>query len=150
MDAGSSYLPGDINAAYLMAQLDKADEIFEDRMRSWNLYYELLKPLEDKGRIKFPTIPSGCEHNAHMFYIKAKDLEERTALIRFLKENEIQAVFHYIPLHSAPAGVRFGRFHGEDVYTTKESERLTRLPLFYGLKEEQVRYISEKVTEFYR
>ena len=119
-------------------------------MRSWNLYYELLKPLEDKGRIKLPTIPSGCEHNAHMFYIKAKDLEERTALIRFLKENEIQAVFHYIPLHSAPAGVRFGRFHGEDVYTTKESERLTRLPLFYGLKEEQVRYISEKVTEFYR
>ena len=150
VDAGSSYLPGDINAAYLMAQLDKADEIFEDRMRSWNLYYELLKPLEDKGRIKLPTIPSGCEHNAHMFYIKAKDLEERTALIRFLKENEIQAVFHYIPLHSAPAGVRFGRFHGEDVYTTKESERLTRLPLFYGLKEEQVRYISEKVTEFYR
>ena len=150
VDAGSSYLPGDINAAYLMAQLDKADEIFEDRMRSWNLYYELLKPLEDKGRIKLPTIPSGCEHNAHMFYIKAKDLEERTALIRFLKENEIQAVFHYIPLHSAPAGVRFGRFHGEDVYTTKESERLTGLPLFYGLKEEQVRYISEKVTEFYR
>lgn len=150
VDAGSSYLPGDINAAYLMAQLDKADEIFEDRMRSWNLYYELLKPLEDKGRIKLPTIPSGCEHNAHMFYIKAKDLEERTALIRFLKENEIQAVFHYIPLHSAPAGVRFGRFHGEDVYTTKESERLTRLPLFYGLKEEQVRYISEKVTELYR
>ncbi len=150
VDAGSSYLPGDINAAYLMAQLDKADEIFEDRMRSWNLYYELLKPLEDKGKIKLPTIPAGCGHNAHMFYIKAKDLEERTALIHFLKENEIQAVFHYIPLHSAPAGMRFGRFHGEDVYTTKESERLTRLPLFYGLKEEQVRYISEKVTEFYR
>jgi len=150
VDAGSSYLPGDINAAYLMAQLDKADEIFEDRMRSWNLYYELLKPLEDKGKIKLPTIPAGCGHNAHMFYIKTKDLEERTALIHFLKENEIQAVFHYIPLHSAPAGMRFGRFHGEDVYTTKESERLTRLPLFYGLKEEQVRYISEKVTEFYR
>ncbi len=150
VDAGSSYLPGDINAAYLMAQLDKADEIFEDRMRSWNLYYELLKPLEDKGRIKLPTIPSGCEHNAHMFYIKAKDLEERTALIRFLKENEIQAVFHYIPLHSAPAGVRFGRFHGEDVYTTKESERLTRLPLFYGLKEEQVRYITEHIIDFYK
>jgi dTDP-4-amino-4,6-dideoxygalactose transaminase len=150
VDAGSSYLPGDMNAAYLMAQLDMADEIFEDRMRSWNLYYELLKPLEEAGRIELPFIPENCTHNAHMFYIKTKDLEERTALIRFLKENEIQAVFHYIPLHSAPAGERFGRFQGEDVYTTKESERLARLPLFYGLKEEQVHYIAEKIHEFYK
>ena len=150
VDAGSSYLPGDMNAAYLMAQLDAADEIFEDRMRSWNLYYELLKPLEDEGKIALPFIPENCTHNAHMFYIKAKDLPERSALISFLKENGIQAVFHYIPLHSAPAGERFGRFHGEDVYTTKESERLARLPMFYGLKEEQVRYIAEKVSEFYQ
>jgi dTDP-4-amino-4,6-dideoxygalactose transaminase len=139
-----------MNAAYLMAQLDLADEIFDDRMRSWNLYYELLRPLEEAGKIELPVIPEGCTHNAHMFYIKAKDLKERTALIRFLKENEIQAVFHYIPLHSAPAGERFGRFQGEDIYTTKESERLARLPMFYGLKEEQVRYIAEQVTEFYK
>lgn len=150
VDAGSSYLPGDMNAAYLMAQLDKADEIFDDRMHSWNLYYELLKPLAEEGKIELPYIPEHCTHNAHMFYIKAKDLEERTSLIRFLKENDIQAVFHYIPLHGAPAGKRFGRFHGEDVYTTKESERLARLPLYYGLKEDQVRYIAEKVMEFYR
>ena len=149
VDAGSSYLPGDMNAAYLMAQLDAADEIFDDRMRSWNLYYELLKPLADAGKIELPHIPEHCTHNAHMFYIKAKDLEERTALIKYLKDNEIQAVFHYIPLHGAPAGQKFGRFHGEDVYTTKESERLTRLPMFYGLKEEQVRYIASKVVEFY-
>lgn len=150
VDAGSSYLPGDMNAAYLMAQLDVADEIFEDRMRSWNLYYELLKPLEEKGKIVLPYIPEECTHNAHMFYIKAKDLEERSALISSLKENGIQSVFHYIPLHSAPAGEKFGRFHGEDIYTTRESERLARLPMFYGLKEEQVRYIAEKVSEFYR
>lgn len=149
VDAGSSYLPGDMNAAYLMAQLDRADEILEDRMRSWNLYWELLSPLKDEGKIELPYIPEYCTHNAHMFYIKAKDLKERTELIRFLKENDIQAVFHYIPLHTAPAGLRFGRFHGEDVYTTRESERLMRLPLFYGLTEEQVRYISGKIKEFY-
>ena len=150
VDAGSSYLPGDMNAAYLMAQFDRADEVFEDRMRSWKLYEELLKPLADQGKIELPYIPDHCTHNAHMFYIKARDLEERTALIQYLKEHDIQAVFHYIPLHSAPAGERFGRFHGEDVYTTKESERLARLPMYYGLKEEQVRYIADKVTEFYR
>ena len=149
VDAGSSYLPGDMNAAYLMAQLDMADEIFEDRMRSWNLYYELLAPLAEEGKIELPYIPEHCTHNAHMFYIKAKDLKERSELIRFLKENGIQSVFHYIPLHTAPAGLRFGRFHGEDVYTTKESERLARLPMFYGLKEEQVRYITDKIKEFY-
>lgn len=149
VDAGSSYLPGDMNAAYLMAQLDIADEIYEDRMRSWNLYWELLTPLAEEGKIGLPCIPEHCTHNAHMFYVKAKDLKERTELIRFLKENDIQAVFHYIPLHTAPAGLQFGRFHGEDVYTTKESERLARLPMFYGLKEEQVRYIADKIKEFY-
>ena len=150
VDAGSSYLPGDMNAAYLMAQLDAADMIFDDRMRSWDLYKELLTPLAEDGFIELPQIPEGCTHNAHMFYVKAKDLKERTELISFLKENGVQAVFHYIPLHSAPAGQRFGRFHGEDVYTTKESERLMRLPMYYGLKEEEVRYVAAKVTEFYR
>ncbi len=150
VDAGSSYLPGDINAAYLLAQLEMADKVFDDRMRSWNLYYKLLFPLKEKGKIELPTVPDHCTHNAHMFYIKAKDIEERTALISFLKEHDIQSVFHYIPLHSAPAGIRFGRFHGEDIYTTKESERLARLPMFYGLKEEQVYYIADTVKEFYR
>ncbi len=151
VDFGSSYLPSEMNAAYLYAQLEVADQIFDDRMRSWNLYKELLQPLADAGKIELPTVPEGCDHNAHMFYIKAKDLEERTALLSFLKEEKgILAVFHYIPLHSAPAGVQYGRFHGEDVYTTKESERLARLPLYYGLKEEQVRYICDQVKEFYK
>ena len=147
---GSSYLPSDMNAAYLYAQLEIADEINEARLACWNRYYEQLLPLKEAGKIDLPVVPEGCVHNAHMFYIKAKDLEERTALISYLKEHEVQAVFHYIPLHSAPAGQKFGRFHGEDVYTTKESERLARLPLFYGLKEEQVRYIAEQVLNFYK
>lgn len=149
VDFGSSYLPSDMNAAYLYAQLEMAAEINEDRLRVWNQYKEGLQELEDAGKIELPTIPEGCVHNAHMFYLKAKDLEERTALISFLKENEILAVFHYIPLHSAPAGLKYGRFHGEDRYTTKESERLCRLPLYYGLKGEDVAYIISKVKEFY-
>ena len=146
---GSSYLPSDMNAAYLWAQLEVADQITADRMRSWNLYRELLSPLAEEGILELPVVPEGCVHNAHMFYVKAADLEERTRLIAFLKEAEIQSVFHYIPLHTAPAGRKFGRFHGGDRYTTKESERLFRLPLYYGLKEEQVLYIGGKVREFY-
>lgn len=146
---GSSYLPSELNAAYLYAQLEMADEINNYRLHVWNRYYEGLKDLMEAGKIELPVIPEGCVHNAHMFYIKAKDLTERTALISFLKENDILAVFHYIPLHSAPAGLKFGRFHGEDVYTTKESERLCRLPLYYGLTDEQVDYIISKVREFY-
>lgn len=146
---GSSYLPSDMNAAYLYAQLELADEIFADRMNNWEYYKRELTPLAEKGKIELPVIPEGCTHNAHMFYIKAKDLEERTALLSFLKEKGILAVFHYIPLHSAPAGKRFGRFSGEDVYTTKESERLARLPMYYGLKAEQAAYICEQVRAFY-
>lgn len=147
---GSSYLPSELNAAYLYAQLELADEIFNDRMNSYNRYYEALMPLKEQGRIELPCVPEGCTHNAHMFYIKAKDLKERTALIDHLKKNNILAVFHYIPLHSAPAGKKFGRFSGDDVYTTKESERLLRLPMYYGLKPEQVDNICEQVMEFYR
>lgn len=146
---GSSYLPSDMNAAYLYAQLEIADEINDARLACWNRYYERLKPLKDAGKIELPTVPEGCVHNAHMFYIKAKDIEERTELIAFLKENGIHSVFHYIPLHSAPAGIKFGRFHGEDKYTTSESERLTRLPMFYGLTLEQVDYICDRVIQFY-
>ena len=149
VDAGSSYLPSELNAAYLYAQLENIHEIQNNRMNSWNYYYELLSPLEQQGKIELPVIPEGCEHNAHMFYIKAKDLEERTALSAFLKENDITASFHYIPLHSAPAGEKFGRFHGEDVYTTKESERLLRMPMYYGLKKDEIEFVCEKVKEFY-
>ncbi len=149
VNAGSSYLPSEMNAAYLYAQLEEAQKIYDDRMSSWNMYYELLKPLADEGKIELPVIPEGCVHNAHMFYLKAVDLEERTRLIDHLKKNEILAVFHYIPLHSAPAGRKFGRFSGKDEYTTKESERLVRLPMWYGLKAEQVEYICEQVKAFY-
>ncbi|MDC7302050.1 dTDP-4-amino-4,6-dideoxygalactose transaminase [Agathobacter ruminis] len=149
VDAGSSYLPSELNAAYLYAQLENIHEIQNNRMNSWNYYYELLSPLAQQGKIELPVIPEGCEHNAHMFYIKAKDLEERTALSAFLKENDITASFHYIPLHSAPAGEKFGRFHGEDVYTTKESERLLRMPMYYGLKKDEIEFVCEKVKEFY-
>ena len=149
MNYGSSYLPSDMNAAYLWAQLEMAEEITNARLARWHQYDELLQPLKERGILELPTIPEGCVHNAHMYYAKAKDLQERTALIDFLKENGILSVFHYVPLHSAPAGIKFGRFHGEDKYTTKESERLFRLPMFYSLKEEEVDYIVSKVKEFY-
>jgi len=148
IDAGSSYLPSELNAAYLWAQLEIARQIIDDRMASWNYYREALRDLADDGRIELPFIPEGCRHNAHMFFIKARDLEERTALIRFLKENGIGAVFHYVPLHSSEAGVRLGRFSGEDRYTTRESERLVRLPLYYGMGN-AVEQVSAAVHEFY-
>ena len=134
VDAGSSYLPSELNAAYLWAQFEEADKIFNSRMSNWNIYYDRLKHLEDKGVLELPQIPKECKHNAHMFYIKVQDLSERTELINYLKEKNINAVFHYIPLHSSPAGLKFGKFIGEDKYTTTESERLLRLPLYYGLK----------------
>ncbi|MBQ7359879.1 MAG: dTDP-4-amino-4,6-dideoxygalactose transaminase [Lachnospiraceae bacterium] len=146
---GSSYLPSDMNAAYLYAQLEIAEQINDARLAIWNRYYERLQPLKEAGKIELPIVPENCVHNAHMFYIKAKDLEERTAFINFLKEKGVMSVFHYVPLHSAPAGVKYGRFHGEDKYTTKESERLARLPLYYGLTMEQVDYICDTVIEFY-
>ena len=149
-DYGSSYLPSDMNAAYLYAQLELADEITGTRVARWNQYRELLQPLADEGKIELPYIPPHCEHNGHMFYIKTKDIEERTRLDAFLKERGVHAVFHYIPLHTAPAGQKYGRFHGEDKYTTKESERLFRLPMFYKLTEDEVTYITEQVKAFYR
>lgn len=150
VDMGSSYLPSELNAAYLYAQLENAQMIYDNRMNSWNKYKEGLQELEDKGFIELPFIPENCKHNAHMFYIKCRNLIERTKLIEFLKQNEIQAVFHYIPLHSAEAGLKFGRFNGEDKYTTKESERLVRLPLYYGLEEKELNYIICKIREFYK
>ena len=146
---GSSYLPSEINAAYLYAQLEIADQINEVRLSRWQQYYDALLPLQEAGKLTLPVVPGDCKHNGHMFYIKCKDLEERTRFISFMKENEILCVFHYVPLHSAPAGLKFGRFHGEDRYTTRESERLVRLPMFYRLTEEQTDYIISKVKEFY-
>ena len=145
---GSSYLPSDMNAAYLYAQLEIADKINEARLALWNRYYENLLPLAEAGKIDLPVVPEGCVHNAHMFYIKAKDIEERTARIADLKENGIMSVFHYIPLHTAPAGQKFGRFHGEDRYTTAESERLMRLPMYYGLTMDQVDDICDVIKKF--
>jgi TDP-4-keto-6-deoxy-D-glucose transaminase len=150
VDMGSSYLPSELNAAYLWAQLEVSQKIFDDRMASWNLYYECLKELEEAGYIELPVIPENCTHNAHMFYIKAKDLRVRQDLIAYLKERGIGSAFHYIPLHSAPAGEKYGRFFGEDKYTTKESERLLRLPMYYGLSKEQVEEICETIKKFWK
>ena len=150
VDLGSSYLQSELNCAYLYAQIEDPEIINRNRLKSWNKYYMLLKSLEDKGHITLPVIPDGCVHNAHMFYIKTKDLAERTKLIGFLKEKGVNSVFHYIPLHSSPAGKQFGVFSGEDKYTTKESERILRLPMYYNIENEDVAYVAEKVKEFYK
>jgi len=150
VDFGDSYLPSELNAAYLWPQLLKADEINNNRMDTWNMYYENLLPLEKEGKIVLPTIPEECVHNAHMFYLKCKSLEERNKFISYLKENDILAVFHYVPLHSAPAGLKFGRFDGEDEYTTRESDRLVRLPMYYNMSKDDTRKVIEKVKKFYK
>ena len=147
---GSSFLPSDMNAAYLYAQLQKADEINNDRLDHYNRYMEALTPLKEKGLIELPFVPEECQHNAHMFYIKCKDFEERQGLIDYLKSNDILPASHYIPLHSSKAGLRFSEFRGEDKYTTKESERLLRLPLYYNLKEEDLDEVVMRVKEYYR
>ena len=146
---GSSYLPSELNCAYLAAQLDNADLINNTRLARWEQYREELSELAGDGTIELPYIPSYCEHNAHMFYIKTKDLEERTALISFLKERKIYAALHYVPLHTSPAGRKFGRFHGKDEYTTKESDRLVRLPMYYSLTPDQVHTVTRAVKAFY-
>lgn len=149
VDFGDSYLPSDMNAAYLWAQLEKADEINNDRLATWHAYNEAFRPLAEAGKVELPTIPEGCVHNAHMYYLKCKTLGERTALINFLRERGIQAVFHYVPLHSAPAGLKFGRFDGTDVHTTADSDRLVRLPMYYGLTREDCEQVIVAVKEFY-
>lgn len=150
VEQGSSYLPSELNAAYLYAQLEKAEEITNDRVANWNKYYKELKPLADRGKIELPFVPEECVHSGHMFYIKAKDLKERSDFISYMKENGIGCVFHYIPLHTSPAGKKYGRFAGEDRYTTRESERLVRLPMYYGLTREDHQKICEKVKDFYK
>lgn len=149
VDLGSSYLPSDINAAYLYGQLLNLENINNNRLETWNLYYSELKGLENEGVIELAEIPDNCTHNAHMFYIKLRNLEERTNFIKYLKERNIISAFHYIPLHSAPAGEKFGQFNGTDKYTTKESERLVRMPMYYNLKKEDVEYIISVVKGFF-
>lgn len=149
VDFGDSYLQSDLNAAYLWAQLEEADEINDNRLKTWNAYWKALLPLAEKGIIELPTIPEGCVHNAHMFYIKCKDLDERTRFIDRMRELDIGTVFHYVPLHSAPAGLKFGRFNGEDVYTTKESDRLVRLPMYYKLADDDLKFIIESILDYF-
>lgn len=149
VEMGSSYLPSDLNAAYLWAQLEIAEDIKKARLDLWKQYYSGLQELENKGYVSLPYVPAQCEQNGHMFYIKVKDLEERTDLIHFLKEKGILAVFHYVPLHNSGAGKKYGVFHGEDRYTTQESNRLVRLPMYFGLKKDEVNYITEVIRQYY-
>lgn len=150
VDQGSSYLPSELNAAYLYAQLEIAEKINQKRLAAYNMYYAMLSPLEESGKIELPRVPEECEHNAHMFYIKVKDLEERTELQSYLRKQGIGTAFHYIPLHSAPAGKKYGRFHGEDRYTTRESERLLRLPMYYQITESEVECVADAIKGFWK
>ena len=149
VDYGSSYLPSDLNAAYLYAQLEKADDIYQSRMHAWNCYQAAFAPLKEQGLLDMISIPADSVHNAHMFYLKLRDLEQRTAFISYMKEQGVQCTFHYIPLHSAPAGLKFGRFHGEDVYTTAESERLVRLPLYYNMTQQDIDAVIAAAKAFF-
>lgn len=149
VDLGSSYLPSELNTAYLWAQLEHAESINERRLEIWDYYNNSLQKLKHSGYIKLPYIPSYCKHNAHMYYIKTRTGEERNQLITYLKQNGIHAVFHYIPLHKVPAGLKYGSFYGEDQYTTSESEKLVRLPLFYGLRDEEAAMVVKRLYEFY-
>lgn len=146
---GSSYLPSDMNAAYLWAELEEADLINDNRLKTWDTYYQALLPLASGGKLELPVIPDGCKHNAHMFYVKLRDLEERTSFISYLKDRGITSVFHYIPLHSSPAGMRFGHFDGDDQYTTSESNRLARLPLYFNLEKKDLDYIISSIYSFF-
>ena len=149
VDFGDSYLQSDLNAAYLWAQLEMADEINNNRLATWNAYYEAFKPLEENRIITLPTIPEGCVHNAHMFYIKCKDLETRQDYIQFMRSFDIGCVFHYVPLHSAPAGLKFGRFDGKDEHTTPDSDRLVRLPMYYDMSKEDIQEVIDKTLEYF-
>lgn len=150
IDVGSSYLPSELNAAYLCAQLEMAGEITKDRKKTWGIYHKGLKPLQDRGFLEAMSMPEGCEYNAHMFYVKLKDLKERAALMAFLRKKGVMTSFHFIPLHSSMAGLKFGRFHGKDRFATRESERLLRLPLYYGLKESDAEIVIREIKRFFK
>lgn len=149
VDFGDSYLPSDMNAAYLWAQLEMADKINEDRLMTWNAYNDAFSILEQEGKVQLPFVPANCVHNAHMYYLKCRNLEERTAFIQYMKEQGVLCVFHYIPLHTAPAGIKYGRFYGENKYTTSESDRLVRLPMYFGMSEEDRKTVIDRVICFF-
>ena len=148
VDFGDSYLQSDLNAAYLWSQLEVADEINENRLATWNAYWQAFRPYADKGIIDLPFIPEGCVHNAHMFYVKFRDLDTRQSFIKYMRENEVLCTFHYVPLHSAPAGLKFGRFNGPDEYTTSQSDRLVRLPIYYNMEKKDTEWVIEKAVRF--
>ncbi len=149
-DVGSSYLLSEMNAAFLSVQLDNAEGIYEERMKAWNWYKTGLQQLETQRFITLPEIPNDCRHNAHMFYIKVQNLAERSKLMEYLKQNNIMAVSHYVPLHTSQAGLKYGAFVGEDLYTTPESEKLIRLPLYYGIEKEEVNHVVNHIQKFYQ
>jgi len=150
VDVGSSYLMNDVSASYLWGQLEEADKINDDRLNSWNTYYNGLKNLQDSGMIELPLIPNECNHNAHLFFIKVKNLKQRVEMIEYLAQNGINTVFHYVPLHSAAAGVKFGRFNDKDIYTTSESERLVRLPMYYEVDEKDIEKIIGVINGYFK
>lgn len=149
LDIGSSYLPSELQAAFLYGQLELADDIAADRMRAWHYYYDQLSSLAAQGKIILPSIPEACAHNAHLFYLKTQNRDERDSLIRFLLEHEVHAVFHYVPLHSSSMGLKHGRFAGADRYTTLESERIVRLPLFYRIEQDSLNQVVQAILQFY-
>jgi len=150
VDFGSSYLPSELNAAYLWAQLEQAQKIYDDRMNTWETYNQAFLDLAKRGDLELPYIPEHCIHNAHMYYMKTDNMDTRTRLIDHLKASGVLAVFHYVPLHSAPAGIKYGRFNGKDIYTTKESERLLRLPMYYGIDKNDIEKVIETVYSFFK
>lgn len=149
VDLGSSYLLSDIQAAYLWGQLKKVKEINQNRLDIWDRYYSALTVLEQAGHVSLPVVPKDCEHNAHIFYVKVQNLEERTALISYMNGEGLNSIFHYVPLHSAIAGRKFGHFHGKDMYTTVESERLIRLPMWYGMRIEEIEMVVKALYSFF-
>jgi dTDP-4-amino-4,6-dideoxygalactose transaminase len=147
VDIGSSYGLGELSAAFLWGQLERADEVLEERRRVWNTYHERFAPLEERGLLRRPVVPAHVEHNAHLYYILVGDLDERTRVIEELSGRGVQAVFHYVPLHSATAGLRYGRAHGDLSETDRASDRLVRLPLWYRMPDEAVDRVTSAVAE---
>ena len=150
VDKGSSYLPSELGAAFLYAQLQEAELINDTRRARYDQYYVGLKELERRGRISLPVVPDECAHNAHMFYIKTRDLKQRCDFIEYMKNRDIQCMFHYVPLHSSPFGRKCSSFCGEDRYTTETSETLVRLPMYKDLTEDDVNYVLENIYSFFR
>lgn len=148
VDIGSSYLPGELIAAFLFAQLENVDKILKRRLEIWHQYERNISPYCSKHLIEIPVVPEECAHNGHLFYIKFKNIRDRSDILQFMKQNEIGCLFHYVPLHSSEAGQHYGRFCGEDVFTTRESERIVRLPIYFDMKDEEVERVSQLIINY--